>query len=127
MADRSRAERRHPRTSRLLTKRHFDRVFREGRKVVRNGLVAWIAPAPAGTPDSRLGLSVGRRVGGAVQRNRVKRVLREAFRTREPGPDAPFDLVLIARPGLAPTTLDAARRALAAVLAPGAGRRRPRR
>jgi ribonuclease P protein component len=99
-----RADRGHPPEARLRTRSQIDRVFREGRKVVASGLVAWLAPTPAPGRRCRLGLSVGRRVGNAVERNRVKRVLREAFR-RVPLPDDPVDLVLIARPGRAPVTL----------------------
>ena len=49
---------------------------------------------------ARLGLSVGRRVGGAVERNRVKRVLREQFSAIQAGLPAGVDYVVIARPGV---------------------------
>ena len=57
-------------------------------------------------PDSRaeharLGVSVGRRVGGAVERNTVKRQLREAFWSVEPALPADHDFVLVARAGAA--------------------------
>jgi ribonuclease P protein component len=115
MPSRPAADARYPAEARLKSKAHFDRVFREGRKVVLPGIVAWLAPAPASARRCRLGLSVNRKVGDAVRRNRVKRVLREAFRSAEL-PDAPLDVVLIARPGRAPDTLAAARTALASVL-----------
>jgi len=47
-----------------------------------------------------LGLSVGKRVGGAVERNRVKRVLREEFARIAPGLAPGVDYVVIARPGV---------------------------
>lgn len=105
---------RFPRTARLLSQAQFDRVYQQGRKLVGPGLVAWVLPS--GAPSSRLGLSVSRKVGGAVARNRVKRVLREAFRQLETPPDPPLDLVLVARPGRAPQTLADARAALAQLL-----------
>ena len=55
---------------------------------------------PPGEPP-RLGLSVSRKVGGAVERNRVKRVLREQFSALEPSLPGGIDLVVIARPGCA--------------------------
>lgn len=55
-----------------------------------------------GTPNElghpRLGLSVGRRVGGAVARNKVKRRLREAFRRIKVDLAASFDFVIVVRP-----------------------------
>ena len=48
--------------------------------------------------DARLGVSVGRKVGGAVERNRVKRVLREAFWAVAPELPEGHDFVLVARP-----------------------------
>ena len=67
---------------------------------LRDFLVAW---APARQPHCRLGLTVSRKVGGAVVRNRVKRLLREWFRLHHHELTADWDLVIIARrppPGL---------------------------
>ncbi|MCB9899209.1 MAG: ribonuclease P protein component [Planctomycetes bacterium] len=120
-----------PREARLRTRRDFDRVFAEGRKLVNRQLVAWIAPAPAGGP-SRIGLMVSKKVGDSPARNRVKRVLREAFRHLAPALPRSLEMVLLARPGSQPTTLEEARTALAHLLArhakghgdpPGAKRR----
>ncbi len=53
---------------------------------------------PRGDEEApRLGLSVSRKVGGAVERNRVKRLLREAFRLEEPALRPGQDLVVVAR------------------------------
>jgi ribonuclease P protein component len=50
---------------------------------------------PAEGPDSRLGLSVGKRLGRATRRNVLKRRLREAFRLLRPEFPAPVDVVAI--------------------------------
>ena len=56
---------------------------------------------PRGGDDGpRLGLSVSRKLGGAVDRNRIKRLLREAFAAEEPSLPRGYDLVIVARPDL---------------------------
>lgn len=54
------------------------------------------AEPPSGSP--RLGVSVGRKVGGAVERNRVKRLLREAFQALADDLPGDHDFVVVARP-----------------------------
>ena len=56
-----------------------------------------------GLPHARLGLSVSRKVGGAVVRNRWKRLLREAFRLSRQQLPAGVDLIVIPRPGVEPS------------------------
>jgi ribonuclease P protein component len=89
-----------PRSSsrgRLSRSAEFERVYRQGRSSANRHLVIYAFPNPAATRP-RLGLSVSRKVGGAVERNRVKRLLREAFGRAE-GELAPgHDVVLVARP-----------------------------
>jgi ribonuclease P protein component len=110
------ADGRLPRAARLLSRGHFDRVFKQGRKVVDRRLVVWIVPSPEGATHSRVGLSVSRKVGNAVQRNRVKRLLREAYRRAARDISPPLDMVILARPAAPPTTLPEARRSLDRVL-----------
>ncbi|HTU87549.1 MAG TPA: ribonuclease P protein component [Solirubrobacteraceae bacterium] len=81
---------------RLSRSADFDRVFRHGRSHAGRELVLYVFPRGE-SEAPRLGLSVSRKVGGAVQRNRVKRLLREAFETEGPRLPAGTDAVVVAR------------------------------
>jgi ribonuclease P protein component len=84
---------------RLSRSAEFDRVFREGRSHASRYLVLHAFPRPeASEEEPRLGISVGRKVGGAVERSRVKRLLREAFWASSEGLPDGHDFVLVARP-----------------------------
>jgi len=89
---------------RLSRSAEFDRVFRQGRSHGNRVLVLYGFPradasqSAATALEPRLGLSVSRRVGGAVERNRVKRLLREAFEQEAERLPAGHDVVIVARP-----------------------------
>jgi ribonuclease P protein component len=89
------------RRHRLSRSRDFDAVYRHGRSTATRFLVLYDFPRE--DPDGegpRLGLAVSRQLGGAVERNRLKRRLRAAFDEVAAELPADHDYVLIARPGL---------------------------
>jgi ribonuclease P protein component len=92
-----------PRSSsrgRLSRSAEFERVYRQGRSTANRHLVLYTFPNPS-AERPRLGLSVSRKVGGAVERNRVKRLLREAFARAEGELRPGQDVVVVARPSAA--------------------------
>jgi ribonuclease P protein component len=90
---------RSPKRRRLSRSAEFERVYRQGRSKGNRFLVLYAFPREdADAEGPRLGLSVGRRVGGAVDRTRVKRVLREAFWDEARRLPAGSDYVVVARP-----------------------------
>jgi ribonuclease P protein component len=90
-----------PKRGRLSRSAEFERVYRQGRSHGNRHLVLYTFPRPdpASSADGpRLGLSVSRKVGGAVDRNKVKRLLREAFTDVREQLPAGHDVVVVARP-----------------------------
>jgi ribonuclease P protein component len=87
------------RANRLSRSRDFDTVYRHGRSVSSRFLVLyWFPQDEQSSP--RFGFSVPRAVGGAVERNRLKRQLREVWQERLDRVPSGNDYVLIVRPGL---------------------------
>jgi len=82
---------------RLSRSAEFERVYRQGRSHANRFLVLYAFPRGE-EEEPRVGLSVSRKVGGAVDRNRVKRLLREAFDARSEDLPAGHDVVVVARP-----------------------------
>jgi ribonuclease P protein component len=91
------------RSRRLSRSADFEAVYRRGRSASSRHLVvyAFARDPSSAAAEPRVGLTVSRKVGGAVERNRVKRLLREAAARVTPGLSADVDLVIVARPGLA--------------------------
>jgi ribonuclease P protein component len=96
-----------PKRRRLSRSAEFERVYRQGRSKANRFLVLYAFPRegdqrPAASGSDvdgpRLGVSVSRRVGGAVDRTRVKRALREAFWQEAPRLPRGSDYVVVARP-----------------------------
>jgi len=82
-----------PKTERLTRQKDIDACYRQGRRFA--GRILRIHVRASELPVARLAISVPGRVCGAVQRNRWKRLLREAFRLNKPEIGAGIDLVAV--------------------------------
>lgn len=99
---------------RLTRSTDFKRVRRTGKSYAHPFVVLVVQASEA--PRVRVGVTAGRSVGGAVQRNRAKRLLREAMRPLLPDLLPGWDLVLVARPALLSTSLQGIRQVLVGLL-----------
>ena len=86
------------RNRRLTRTSLFQQTYAQGRRAVGRGMVLWLREGEGAS--LRLGVVAGRKVGGAVQRARAKRLMREAYRRNRHGFSGPFDVVLVARRGI---------------------------
>lgn len=84
-----------PKSARLLRRREFDRVFKTGRLAKDGDLV--IHMLPNDRAQSRIGIVIGKKVKRAVDRNRIKRWVREAFRLHPEAVPSRTDLVVVPR------------------------------
>jgi ribonuclease P protein component len=111
---------RFPRTARLLRHADFERVYKQGRRHFSASMTVFYWPRPeevqtqertrAGAPAPhglRVGFTVGRALGGAVQRNRMKRRLREAVRLTPPPAGVAADVVINPKKSLLATDFTA--------------------
>ena len=103
------------RNQRLRGQNSFKTVL-EGRARVDSGAIS-VHALPSTLAATRIGISIGRRVGSAAARNRIKRLLREAYRLSQHElpreSPAPYDIVVVVRPH-APLTLEEYRTTLVA-------------
>lgn len=95
---------------RLTRSEDFKRVRRSGRSYAHPLVVLIVEKNDKA--NLRVGVAAGHTAGGAVQRNRAKRLLREAMRSLLPNIGSSADLILIARSRLTSATLDETRQAL---------------
>lgn len=103
------------RDRRLRASREFSRLKSDGRRWVQGCLILNWAPSVSRTV-SRLGVVTSSRIGPAVVRSRARRLLREAFRRHQHRLSTPVDVVLVARPSIAPRSADAVERDYLAAL-----------
>lgn len=91
------ANRAFPKTRRLLRHADFQRVYQSGRRQFTGNMTVFFlrrsATAADGVSALRVGFTVGRALGGAVERNRIKRRMREAVRNAWPEHEAPVDVI----------------------------------
>jgi ribonuclease P protein component len=85
-----------PKTARLRRRAEFLRVQGTGRKLHTDSFLVFVLPRSESGP-TRMGVTVSRKIGGAVRRNRVKRLVREAFRRYRLLFPTGLDLVFIAK------------------------------
>ncbi len=86
-----------PKICLLRKKQEFDRVYNQGRRVHGKGFSLIYTDGPADW--NRLGISIRKKTGGAVERNRIKRIIREAFRLHRESFPKKSDIVVTVRPG----------------------------
>lgn len=98
-----------PRAHRLVRRQDFLECYERGRRYHASGFLLFARPRSLTDDPWRLGLAVSKKVGCAVVRNRVKRVLREFFRLH--GQDVPpgIDIVAVPKKNLDATALTLAR------------------
>ncbi len=85
----------HPKSRRLLHRGEFRRVQGQGKRVLTRHLIVLARPNDLGGP--RLGVTITKKVGVAVVRNRLRRLIKEAFRRVRPLEGQGLDLVVIPR------------------------------
>ena len=84
--------------SQRLRAGEFEAIFRQrGRREELESFIALWRPSAG---EGKVGFAIGRRLGGAVERNRARRRLREAYRQERPAKRAGYDVVFVGRSAL---------------------------
>lgn len=89
----------------LRKNQNFQAVYRAGKSYANRMAVLYVLPNKTGS--RRIGFAAGKRLGGAVVRNRVKRLLREAYRLHQEKLIDGLDLVLVGRQSIIDAKLPA--------------------
>ncbi|CAM5798114.1 MULTISPECIES: ribonuclease P protein component [Brevibacillus] len=103
------------RSHRLRKNEQFQEVFQKGNSAANKQFVLYSAKQE-GQAAFRAGISVSKKIGNAVIRNRVKRLIREALSRLESKIPSGLDLIIIARPGVEAMSLDAIEQSLVHVM-----------
>ncbi len=108
--------------SRLKKRWEFQRAYQRGRKYWNRYFVIYVHRTHEET--LRLGITVSKKVGKSVQRNRVKRLIRESFRQLRPELKQGYDIVIVGRTGAARLTCQEVHHGLARLFGKAAIRMR---
>lgn len=106
-----------PRSERLTLKRDFERIHKQGIRVSGNAFVCYAVRLPG--QGRKLGCAISRKVGAAVVRNRVKRYIREMYRTHRAEIADDVQMVIVAKPDSATLDYHDCERALRQLLQKG--------
>lgn len=99
-----------PKVCRLKKNKNFQKIYRSGKSFANRQLVLYILPN--GGKARRVGFAAGKRLGNAVVRNRIKRLLREAYRLNQHKLADGYDIIIVGRQPLIGESLSAAVKAL---------------
>ncbi len=85
---------------RLHLLKDFKRVFKTGRRLAHPAILIYVCKRDDRSETRRLGLVTSRKIGGATERNRAKRRLREIFRLNKNSISPSLDIIFVLKPGI---------------------------